>query len=120
MPDIAGYVTTDIVAPYTPSEGLSRFLESAESPILVLLDTAQLKNPDDFLQTLKETSLKYGVHILLDSKFQIFRCTLDIPTIFVLDSVPLGKYINPNQKIDIYSSLIAYSKNGSCPKFRYS
>ncbi|KUL82531.1 hypothetical protein ZTR_09178 [Talaromyces verruculosus] len=87
--DISGYVTTNNKAAFTPSEDLSRILESAENPVLVLLDIAQLKTPDEFLKNLKEASLKYRIHILLDNKFKNFRSVLDIPTMFVLDSVPL-------------------------------
>lgn len=78
------------MSPYTPSEDLSLFLESAEHPVLFLLDIAQLINPDRFLQNLKEASLQYGICFLLESKFQKVRSVLDIRTMFVLDSVPLG------------------------------
>jgi hypothetical protein len=83
-------VTADSITPFTPSEDLSRFLESAKNPALVLLDVAQLSNPDGFLQNLKEASLKDGIYFLLSSKFRKVRSIPDIPTIFVLDSVPIG------------------------------
>jgi hypothetical protein len=53
LSDISGYVTMANITPFTPSEDLSRFLKSAKDPVLVLLDLAQLRNPDVFLKPLK-------------------------------------------------------------------
>ncbi|PCH02253.1 UDP-glucuronosyl/UDP-glucosyltransferase [Penicillium occitanis (nom. inval.)] len=87
--DISGHVATADITPFTPSEDLSHFLKSAKDPVLVLLDLAQLSNPDSFLQTIKDASLKYDIYFLLDSKFQKVRSVPDIPTVFVLDSDPI-------------------------------
>lgn len=91
--DISGHVATADITPFTPSEDLSHFLKSAKDPVLVLLDLAQLSNPDSFLQTIKDASLKYDIYFLLDSKFQKVRSVPDIPTVFVLNSDPIGQYI---------------------------
>ena len=86
--DIAGYVPVKSSQPDMPSEKLQIFVHQAVDPILIMVDTTQLKNPEQFVESLKEASLKYGVYIILPEGFRELDNLPDLPTIFILDSTP--------------------------------
>ncbi|KAJ5088721.1 hypothetical protein N7456_012337 [Penicillium angulare] len=89
--DIAGFVRATNSLPFTPSEKLRKFLSQAVEPVLVQLDASQLKDPEQFVESLKEASLKYGIYIILPRAFGDVGNLPGLPTIFVLDSEPTGK-----------------------------
>lgn len=88
-------------------EKLDQFLQSAENPLLVLLDVTQLNDPVQFLNNLKEASLRYGIYLILPKEFRIIENLPDLPTIFVMKDTPAGKSCsittNPLQKLAFYS-----------------
>ncbi|KAJ5259456.1 hypothetical protein N7478_012437 [Penicillium angulare] len=86
--DIAGFVRAKSSLHYTPSEKLREFLSQAVEPVLVQLDAAQLKDPEYFVVSLKEASLKYGTYIILPKGFADMNNLPDLPRIFLLDSEP--------------------------------
>ncbi|KAJ5717184.1 hypothetical protein N7488_002830 [Penicillium malachiteum] len=86
--DIAGYVPVKSSQPDLPSEKLQIFVHQAVDPILIVVDPTQLKNPEQFVESLKEASLKYGVYVILPEGFRELDNLPDLPTIFILDSTP--------------------------------
>ncbi|KAJ5727844.1 hypothetical protein N7493_005664 [Penicillium malachiteum] len=86
--DIAGYVPVKSSQPNSPSEKLQIFVHQAVDPILILADPTQLKDPERFVESLKEASLKYGVFVILPEGFRELDNLPDLPTIFILDSKP--------------------------------
>lgn len=90
--DIAGYISSKTNTPNIQvEEKLEQFLQSAENPLLVLLDVTQLNDPEQFLDSLKEASLRYGIYLILPKEFRIIGNLPDLPTIFVINDTPAGK-----------------------------
>ncbi|KAJ5729017.1 uncharacterized protein N7483_003525 [Penicillium malachiteum] len=65
-----------------------------------MVDAAQLKNPEQFVESLKDASLKYGVYAILPAGFRELDNLPDLPTIFILDSTPTGIGPAPLQEED--------------------